>query len=59
MGKSIPPPQGLDEILDDLKSSSTNNDTISEVISRTERASKKRTLFQKPKSTSSSATLNL
>jgi hypothetical protein len=59
MGKSIPPPQGLDEILDDLKSSSTNNDTISEVISRTERASKKRTLFQKPKSTSSTATLNL
>jgi hypothetical protein len=58
VGKSIPPPQGLDEILDDLKSSSTNNDTISEVISRTERSSKKRTLFQKPKS-SSSATLNL
>jgi hypothetical protein len=59
MGKTIPPPQGLDEILDDLKSSSTNNDTISEVISRTERSSKKRTLFQKPKSSSSSATLNL
>jgi hypothetical protein len=61
-GKSIPPPQGLDEILDDLKSSSSyRNDNVSEILSRTDRASsRKRTIFQKPnRSSSSSSTLNL
>jgi hypothetical protein len=58
-GKSIPAPQGLDEILDDLKSSTTNRDeSLSEVISRTERGSRKKTIFQKP-SRSSSSTLSL
>jgi hypothetical protein len=58
-GKSIPAPQGLDEILDDLKSSTTNRDeSLSEVISRTERGSRKKTIFQKP-SKSSSSTLSL
>jgi hypothetical protein len=58
-GKSIPAPQGLDEILDDLKSSTTNRDeNLSEVMSRTERGSRKKTIFQKP-SRSSSSTLSL
>jgi hypothetical protein len=58
-GKSIPAPQGLDEILDDLKSSTTNRDeNLSEIISRSERGSRKKTIFQKP-SRSSSSTLSL
>jgi hypothetical protein len=57
--KSIPAPQGLDEILDDLKSSTTNRDeSLSEIISRSERGSRKKTIFQKP-SKSSSSTLSL
>jgi hypothetical protein len=59
-GKSIPAPQGLDEILDDLKSSSTNrDDNLSEIISRTERTSRKKTIFKKPSQNSSSNTLSL
>jgi hypothetical protein len=58
-GKTIPAPQGLDEILDDLKSSTTNRDeNLSEVLSRTERGNRKKTIFQKP-SRSSSSTLSL
>jgi len=54
-GKSIPAPQGLDEILNDLKSSSSRDDNISEIVSR---SSRKRTIFQKP-GRSSSSSLNL
>jgi hypothetical protein len=54
-GKSIPAPQGLDEILNDLKSSSSRgDDNLSEIVSR---SSRKRTIFQKPGRSSSSLNL--
>jgi hypothetical protein len=57
--KSIPPPVGVDEVLNDLKSTSTNSDSISEIISQSERRPRK-TLFQKPSMKSSTnSTLSL
>jgi hypothetical protein len=56
--KSIPPPIGVDDVLNDLRSSSSNSSDISEIISQSERRPRK-TLFQKPKQERSSVNSTL
>lgn len=55
--KSIPPPIGVEDVLQDLRSTSSTSD-ISEIISQSERRPRK-TLFQKPKQERSSVNSTL
>jgi hypothetical protein len=55
--KSIPPPIGVEDVLQDLRSTSSSSD-ISEIISQSERRPRK-TLFQKPKQERSSVNSTL
>jgi hypothetical protein len=56
--KSIPPPMGVEDVLNDLKSTTSASDSISEIISQSERRPRK-TLFQKPKMDKNSANSTL
>lgn len=56
--KSIPPPMGVEDVLNDLKSTTSSSDSISEIISQSERRPRK-TLFQKPKMDKNSANSTL